>query len=299
LFILSFCKGIFSFLKHDNKNNLARYEGGKKLSEHDKEIGIIGVGKIGSVLLKAILEITPKEKVIIHDINKELLKERVEHYNVEAAKNNVELVQRSRYILLAVIPQVIDNVLEEIGHLVQPDQTVISIAAGVPLSHIHEYVDERVALIRAMPNTPALVKAGATAIAKNKNVSPEKLAYVKKIFTTVGLVVELNESHLDAVTGLSGSGPAYVFIIIESLADGGVKMGLPRDVALKLAAQTVMGAAKMVLETKKHPGELKDMVATPAGTTITAIHELESSKIRATLIRAVEAATLRSKSLKK
>ncbi|MHA1724133.1 MAG: pyrroline-5-carboxylate reductase [Promethearchaeota archaeon] len=269
------------------------------MGEHDKEIGIIGVGKIGSVLLKAILEITPKEDVIIYDINKELLKERVEHYNVETAKNNIELVQRSRYILLAVIPQAIDNVLEEIGPIVQPDQTVISIAAGVSLSHIHEYIDERVALIRAMPNTPALVKAGATAIAKNKNVSPEKLAYVKKIFTTVGVVVELDEPLLGAVTGLSGSGPAYVFIIIESLADGGVKMGLPRDVALKLAAQTVMGAAKMILETKKHPGELKDMVATPAGTTITAIHELESAKIRAALIRAVEAATLRSKSLKK
>ncbi len=269
------------------------------MAEYKKEIGIIGVGKIGSVLVMAITKIVPLDKIIIFDINNELLQERSETYGVDRAESNVDLAQNSKYILLAILPQVIDDVLEKIGPIIKPDQTIISIAAGVPLSHIHKYVNENVALIRAMPNTPALVKAGATAIAKNQHVTNEKMEYVKKIFSTVGIVVELDETHLDAVTGLSGSGPAYVFIIIESLADGGVKMGLPRDVAQKLAAQTVMGAAKMVLETKKHPGELKDMVATPAGTTITAIHELESSKIRATLIRAVEAATLRSKSLKK
>ncbi|MHA2475440.1 MAG: pyrroline-5-carboxylate reductase family protein [Promethearchaeota archaeon] len=152
-------------------------------------------------------------------------------------------------------------------------------------------------IIRIMTNTPALVRAAATAIAVNNNITKSELAYVKKLFDTLGLVVELEERHLDAVTGLSGSGPAYLFIIMESLADGGVKMGLSREVALKLAAQTVLGAARLVLETGKHPGELKDMVASPGGTTITAIHEIESAKLRATLIRAVEAATLKSKSM--
>ncbi|TXT56363.1 MAG: Pyrroline-5-carboxylate reductase [Promethearchaeota archaeon] len=268
------------------------------MTECEKEIGIIGIGKIGSVLLTAILEIVEREKIIIYDVDEDVVKGAMKKFKVDIADNNKDLAKKSKYIFLAVIPQVIDEVLEEIGPMIEPGQTIISIAAGVPLSHIHKFVSDNVALIRAMPNTPALVKAGATVIAKNSHVDEIDLEYVKKLFETVGTVVELKEIHLDAVTGLSGSGPAYVFIIIEALADGGVKMGLSREVAQKLAAQTVLGAAKMVLETDKHPGELKDMVATPAGTTITAIHELESAKIRATLIRAVEAATLRSKSLK-
>ena len=148
-----------------------------------------------------------------------------------------------------------------------------------------------------MTNTPALIGAAATVIANNSNIYESDLEIVKRIFNAVGMVVELEEKHLDAVTGLSGSGPAYIFIIIEALADGGVKMGLPRDIAQKLAAQTVLGSAKLLLETNKHPGELKDMVATPGGTTITAIHELESAKLRATLISAVEAATIKSREL--
>jgi pyrroline-5-carboxylate reductase len=148
-----------------------------------------------------------------------------------------------------------------------------------------------------MTNSPALIGEAATAIAINKGVSEKDLDFAKNLFKSVGIVVELDEIHLDAVTGLSGSGPAYIFIIIEALADGGVKMGLSREISVKLAAQTVLGSAKLLLETKKHPGELKDMVATPAGTTITAIHEIESAKLRATLIRAVEAATLKSRSL--
>jgi len=148
-----------------------------------------------------------------------------------------------------------------------------------------------------MTNTPALIGAAATVIAYNINVNNHGLETVKKIFNAVGMVFELEEKHLDAVTGLSGSGPAYIFIIIEALADGGVKIVLPRQVAQKLAAQNVLGSAKLLLETNKHPGELKDMVATPGGTTITAIHKLESAKSRATLMSAVEAATIKSRSL--
>lgn len=266
---------------------------------YEKELGIIGVGKIGSGLLKRLIctNTIEKNKIIIYDVDEERLKERSHKYDVESARNNLELVKASKFILIAVIPQVINKVLHEIGSIITEQQTVISIAAGISLNHINSFIDKDIGLVRVMTNTPALIGAAATAIAYNKKVNEQELEFAKKIFNAVGLVVELEEKHLDAVTGLSGSGPAYIFIIIESLADGGVKMGLPRDIAQKLAAQTVLGAAKLLIETNKHPGELKDMVATPGGTTIAAIHEIESAKLRATLISAVEVATLKSKSL--
>jgi pyrroline-5-carboxylate reductase len=266
---------------------------------YNKELGIIGTGKIGSALLKRLISTNTidKSKIIAYDIDENKRNKLSEECNIEYAENNEELARSSKYILVAVIPQVIDTVLKEIGPIVKYDQVIISIAAGVSFNHINKVIDPTVGLIRIMTNTPALVGAAATAIAHNEKVKDYQLEFVKGIFSAVGMVVELEERHLDAVTGLSGSGPAYIFIIIEALADGGVKMGLPRDIALKLAAQTLLGSAKLLLETNIHPAALKDMVATPGGTTITAIHELESAKIRATLIRAVEAATLKSKSL--
>ncbi|MFX1357496.1 MAG: pyrroline-5-carboxylate reductase [Promethearchaeota archaeon] len=265
----------------------------------NKELGIIGIGKIGSALLKRFISsntITERD-VIIYDIDESRLKERSKEFNVDMADSNISLVKSSKYILIAVLPQIIDVVLQEIGSSIAEKQTLISIAAGVSLNHIQSFINKPIGLIRIMTNTPALIGAGATAISHNEKINNEELSYVKKLFQAVGIVEELEETHLDAVTGLSGSGPAYIFIIIEALADGGVKMGLPRDVSQRLAAHTVLGSAKLLLETQKHPGELKDMVATPGGTTITAIHEIESAKLRATLIRAVEAATLKSKSL--
>jgi len=265
----------------------------------EKELGIIGVGKIGSGLLKMLIytNTIEKNKIIIYDVDEERLKERSHKYDVDSARNNLQLVKASKFILIAVIPQVIDKVLHEIGSIITKEQIVISIAAGVKFIHINKFIDKSVGLLRVMTNIPALVGAAATVIANNSKISESDLKIVKRIFNAVGMVVELEEKHLDAVTGLSGSGPAYIFIIIEALADGGVKMGLPRDIAQKLAAQTVLGSAKLLLETNKHPGELKDMVATPGGTTITAIHELESAKLRATLISAVEAATIKSREL--
>jgi pyrroline-5-carboxylate reductase len=266
-----------------------------------KELGIIGLGKIGSTILRVLVNsktIDP-DKIIIHDILKDMLLERSKETKVDFAESNKFVVQKSKYILIAVLPQVIDKVLDEISPLITEDHVIITIAAGISIDHINKHFEKSVSIVRVMTNTPALVRAAASAISSNKLIKQEELEYVKNLFKTLGLVVELEEKHLDAVTGLSGSGPAYLFIIIESLADGGVKMGLPRNTAVKLAAQTVLGAAKLVLETSKHPGELKDMVATPGGTTITAIHEIESAKLRATLIRAVEAATLKSKSMNK
>jgi len=264
-----------------------------------KELGFIGVGNMGTALLRGIISsnIIDKEKIIIYDTKEELINNHVQEFKVEAANSNVELVELTKYILLAVKPQIIDSVLEEISPKLKEDQILISIAAGISLEHIKKVINKEMGLIRVMPNTPALVGEGASVIAHNNKVSKEDLEYVKKFLNSVGIVVELEQKHIDAVTGLSGSGPAYIFIIIEALADGGVKMGLPRDVALKLATQTVLGSAKMVIETGKHPGELKDMVTSPGGTTITALHEIEKGKLRATLISAVEAATLKSKSM--
>ncbi|MHA1438345.1 MAG: pyrroline-5-carboxylate reductase [Promethearchaeota archaeon] len=250
------------------------------------EVGVIGIGNMGSALVRGWLETktVDNEKIIIYDTDKNLLDQRAGEFNVSKALNNMDLIQSSKFILLAVKPQVIDKVLDEVGSKVIEDQTIISIAAGISIDFIKEYLKKSVGIIRVMPNTPALVGAGASALAASENVDKTNLKYVKKLLNSVGIVVELDEKLIDAVTGLSGSGPAYIFIIIEALADGGVKMGLPRNIALKLAAQTVFGSAKMYLETKKHPGELKDMVTSPGGTTITAVHELEKGKLRAILI---------------
>jgi len=264
-----------------------------------KELGIIGIGKIGSTLLRVLTnsKTIEREKIIIYDVDQEVLLKRSEEFKVDFAESNVSLVKEAKYILIAVLPQVIDKVLEEIGSIITENHVIITIAAGISIGHVIKYIDKKVGIVRIMTNIPALVKAAASAISSNEYIKQSELDFVKKLFTELGMVVELEEKHLDAVTGLSGSGPAYLFIIMEALADGGVKMGLPREIALKLAAQMVLGSAKLLLETNKHPGELKDMVATPGGTTITAIHEIESAKLRATLIRAVEAATLKSKSM--
>ena len=265
----------------------------------ENELGIIGTGTMGSALLRTIIKnnVIEKDKIIIYDKDHVVTDNIFKELGVKIAQNNAHLVQTSKYLLLAVKPQIINFVLEEIGPIITPEHIIISIVAGVALKHIEKYVNTDVGIIRIMTNTPLMVGAGASAITHNNKINEGSIELVKKIFNTGGVVVELDEEHLDTVTGLSGSGPAYFFIIIEALADGGVKMGLPRKVALKLAAQTALGAAKLVLETEKHPGELKDMVCSPGGTTITALHELERAKLRSTLMRAVEVATEKSRAL--
>ncbi|MFX1398971.1 MAG: pyrroline-5-carboxylate reductase [Promethearchaeota archaeon] len=264
-----------------------------------KQIGIVGIGNMGTALVKGILssKIEMAENFVIYDTNHALLAKRSKEFKIDFAQDNRKLVQDSKYILIAVKPQVIDAVLKEIGDVVDEDQIIISIVGGITIEHIKKYIKKKVSIVRVMPNTPALVGAGASVISHDGTIKQEDLTYVTNIFAAVGITIEMEEKYLDAVTGLSGSGPAYIFIIIEALSDGGVKMGLPRDVALKLAAQTVLGASKMFLETYKHPGALKDMVTSPGGTTITALHEIEKGSLRATLISAVEAATNKSKSM--
>jgi pyrroline-5-carboxylate reductase len=210
---------------------------------------------------------------------------------------NSDVVNFASVLVLAVKPDQVNDLLLEISPHLKERHLLVSIAAGVTLAKMEANLPAGIRIIRVMPNTPALVGASASAFALGKTATPDDGQIVSTLFSAVGVAFQVKESLLDAVTGLSGSGPAYVYMIIEALSDGGVAAGLPRDIATKLAAQTVLGGAKMVLETGLHPGTLKDMVTSPGGTTIEGIHELEKGSLRAALINAVRAATEKSKRL--
>jgi pyrroline-5-carboxylate reductase len=211
--------------------------------------------------------------------------------------SNIEVLKRARQLILAVKPGQVPGVLAEIRDQFTSQHLLISVAAGVPLAKLESGLGAEARVIRVMPNTPALVGASASAYALGTSARAADGQVAHTLLSAVGLAFELKESYLDAVTGLSGSGPAYVYLVIESLSDGGVAAGLPRDVATRLAAQTVLGSAKMVLETGMHPGVLKDMVASPGGSTIEGLHELEKGKLRGALMSAVRAAAEKSRKL--
>jgi pyrroline-5-carboxylate reductase len=261
-----------------------------------KKIAVIGSGKMGGVLIQGILanKLTTKDAILVSDTDKPRLEEVRRQSGVKTTVNNRDAVKGADIVILAVKPQAMPDVLTGIRADVTTKQIIISIAAGIPISKLAGYFKKGTRVIRAMPNTPALCGEGATALARGPEATEEDLAVAREIFDAVGLTVVVKEDLMNAVTGLSGSGPAYGFVIIEALADAGVLMGLPRDLALKLAAQTLLGAAKLVLTGGKHPAELKDMVTSPAGTTIAGVQVLEEGALRATLIAAVEAATLRA-----
>lgn len=211
--------------------------------------------------------------------------------------DNLTVARECDVIVLAVKPQIMDRVLKELAPVLTNDKLVISVAAGVPIEAIERRLHPPARIVRTMPNTPALVGAGATALARGEHATQDDLDVAERIFRSVGTTVVLDEYQLDAVTGLSGSGPAYVFLIIEALSDAGVKVGLSRYNAQALAAQTVLGAAKLLIDTREHPGMLKDKVTSPGGTAIAGLHTLEAGGLRTTLINAVEAATHRSEQL--
>ena len=217
-------------------------------------------------------------------------------FGIQTGGSNREVAVWGDIVVLAVKPQALDGVLKEIGRELARS-LVVSIVAGAPIGRITGACGRRTRVIRAMPNTPAMVREGMTALAIGTGVHEQDMESVRYIFESVGKVVPVEERLMDAVTGLSGSGPAYVFLAIEALTEGGVKMGLPRDIAGVLAAQTVLGAARMVLETGQHPARLKDQVASPGGTTVAGLHRLERGGLRATLIDAIETATKRSQEL--
>lgn len=271
------------------------------MSIKTKKVGFLGVGNMGEAIVKGLLRtgLVAADAIAATDVRRDRLEQMARQYGVRAMSSNVELVAWSDVIILAVKPQTMAAVLKEIAPAVDASKLLISIAAGVPTKLIRDQLGKSARLIRVMPNTPALVLEGATAIARAEGLGPDDLDVAQELFGAVGRHVVLEEEALDAVTGLSGSGPAYVAIVIEALADGGVKMGLDRATALTLAAQTVLGSARLILETGTHPGQLKDMVASPGGTTIAGIAALEAGGIRHTLVSAVEQATLRSRELGK
>jgi len=266
----------------------------------DKKIAFLGGGNMAEALIKGMLsaDVAKSSQMVVTDTSPARLTY-LKKYNITAATSNQEAVQQAEIILLCVKPQVMDAVLAEIAAAADSSKLVISIAAGITISRIEKALLADPRVIRVMPNTPALVLSGAAALAAGGRAAQDDINTALEIFSAVGRVVVVDEKLMDAVTGLSGSGPAYVFMIIDALSDAGVKAGLPRPLALELAAQTVYGSAKMVLETGEHPGKLRDMVTSPGGTTIEGLHALEKGNLRATLMNAVEAATARSKELGK
>jgi pyrroline-5-carboxylate reductase len=265
-----------------------------------KVLGFLGAGNMAAALIKGLLHADPHAapaRIIASDAKAERLKLLAAEHKIETTLDNHELVKKSDVLVIAVKPQVVDRVLAQVGAEVRPETLVVSVAAGVPIAALEARLPPRARVVRSMPNTPATALAGATAIAAGSHAQEEDLAIARQLFEAVGRVVTLEETLLDAVTGLSGSGPAYIMLIIEALADGGVKVGLHRDTALLLAAQTVYGSAKLLLETGEHPGRLKDMVTSPGGTAIAGLHTLESGALRKTLIDAVEQATKRAAEL--
>jgi pyrroline-5-carboxylate reductase len=264
-----------------------------------RKLGFVGAGNMAGALIKGLLHagVVAPENIVASDVKGDRLKQLHAAHGIRTTTDNHALAREVDVLVLSVKPQVIDKVLGELGADVRRDTLVISVAAGVPIEAIEARLPEGTRVVRSMPNTPATALAGATAIAAGGHATEADLDVARALFEAVGRVVVLDEVLLDAVTGLSGSGPAYVMLIIEALADGGVKVGLHRDTALLLAAQTVYGSAKLLLETGEHPGRLKDMVTSPGGTAIAGLHTLESGALRKTLIDAVEAATLRSQAL--
>jgi pyrroline-5-carboxylate reductase len=262
-------------------------------------IGFLGAGKMATALARGFIRagLVTAGHVIASDPSEAARDAFAKETGAKSTASNPEVAKSADVLVLAVKPNQVGGVLADIRDHFTARHCLISIAAGVPLAKLEAGLGAGARLIRVMPNTPALVGASATAFAPGKSARPEDGELVQKLFSALGLAFQVKEALLDAVTGLSGSGPAYAYIFIEGLSDGGVAAGLPRDIATRLAAQTVLGSAKMVLETGLHPGALKDMVTSPGGTTIEGVHELEKGSVRGTLISAVLAATEKSKKL--
>jgi len=264
-----------------------------------RRLGFLGAGNMSEALIKGLLhaKVLPPGRILASDVKADRLTHLHAVHGIRTTADNHALLRESDVVVLAVKPQAIDKVLTDVGADLRPDQLLVSVAAGVPIDALESRLPAGARVVRSMPNTPATVQAGATAIAGGAHAREDDLRVARELFEAVGRVVVLDEGLLDAVTGLSGSGPAYVMLIIEAMADGGVKVGLHRDTALMLAAQTVFGSAKLLLETGEHPGRLKDMVTSPGGTAIAGLHTLESGALRKTLIDAVEVASKRAAEL--
>lgn len=264
-----------------------------------KKVGFIGCGNMGSAMVGGLIKsgFVKKEDIIISTKTESTAKRLKEELEVNITLDNREVVKASDVIFLAVKPYMYKDVIEEIKEVLSKDKIIVTIAAGVSIENMENWLGDGYKVIRTMPNTPALVGAAMSAICINKNVSQEELEYICNIYKNFGEYVELDEKDFDGFTALCGSSPAYVFIFIEAMADAAVKLGIPRAKAYRMASQSVLGSAKMVLDTGKHPGVLKDMVCSPGGTTIEAVAELEKHGFRNAIIEAVVKCAEKSKSM--
>lgn len=264
-----------------------------------RRLSIIGAGAMGTAFAGGVINagLLAAGSVVMADVDQPRLQQAAERLGVSVMTSNQEAAQGADVILIAVKPGIVGDVLSDISEVINTDQLLISIAAGVRLFSIELELRHEIGVIRAMPNTPCQIGAGAIGYSRGGFVTDEQAEKARQIFDAVGISYEVSDSLLDSVTGLSGSGPAYVYMMIEALSDAGVRVGLPRHIATGLATQTVYGSAKMVLETKEHPAKLKDQVTSPGGTTITALDVLERNGFRSALIEAVKAATDRSEEL--
>ena len=264
-----------------------------------KKIGFVGCGNMGGAIVSGLISSGFKkpEDIIISEISEELVESLKEKLNVEATTDNKEVARKADVLFIAVKPNMYKKVVDQIKSELTREKLIITIAAGITIENMEYWVGEGYKIVRTMPNTPALVGQGMSAVCANSKVSKEELEYVLDIYSSFGECVELEEKYFHAVTALSGSSPAYVFMFIEAMADAAVALGIPRAKAYIMASQSVLGSAKMVLDTGKHPGELKDMVCSPAGTTIDAVIELEKHGLRSAVIEGVLKCAEKSKSM--
>jgi len=263
------------------------------------KLGIIGAGNMGSSILKGVTasNFLENKNIAIFDLNKEKIEELSKEYGVKRAKSENEIAKESSILILSVKPNIIPKVLEKIKDGLTEKTIVLSIAAGISINFIQNIIGTDKKVVRTMPNTPAQVMEGMTAVSFNHNIQENEKSMIFKLLNSFGKSIEIEEKLMHAYTGISGSLPAYVYVFMEALADGGVLEGMPRDRAYEIIAQTVLGSAKMMLETKKHPGILKDEVTSPGGTTIAALKVLEDGKFRGTVMEAVKACTEKSKEM--
>jgi pyrroline-5-carboxylate reductase len=261
-----------------------------------KKIAVLGAGKLGETLIKALLEarVVVPDQIVATSRHPETCERKGKQYGIRATTNNAEAARGADVVVISVKPQAMGEVLASVRKVVTKSQLVISTAASVTTGFIERGLAGGVPVIRTMPNTACLVRAGMTGISAGKHARREHLALAEHLFSALGRALVLDEKHMDAVTGLSASGIAFMYVTLESMAEGGVAAGLPREIATELAAQTMLGAARMVQETREHPAKLKDVVTTPAGTTIDGLLELESGGLRVTLIKTVVRAAKRA-----